>query len=595
MDGKPLKPNKNHAAGANERQDAYLYGHPGGRKKRFRSPAEFFPHLLWLATDATGDSGNCSCKFCSPDELESDEKPPPKFLGKESKQDSKDLEVRTKSTGKPIPYDQKLQRRPSQQTPQPHNVYPSPLPPFRSQEHKLDAQYNKFFYRLGEVVWFSRGAAWGLGVITTRDTPQNYSLHHQYSIQPLSHPFGHPSTITCLQDHLRPWLAWSPPPCTCSDLNPNPINHNRVYTYDTVDWQGVLNGRFGQGDAEVDGSIMAAKAVETTFTLFDPINIKVPSVSGITTQYNGIYLGGEKIWVGEPLRLRSTTVATDIAILHFIIERPNSSDPAHPAVILIGDTSTYRIAQLEPDAVLKDDSHLPLRIREDLRFRNSITMQHVNPARNFTSFWRLQIKAARLELSDIRGRWYESSLLLPLLDEAGYTSARSQGEIGDAGLWMNGQGDCNRPVAGTEDAGKVTRLFRPADTKMMRREDAFGRSVPASFQIGKGLDQVPKEVASGSRDVELDDQKYLPHPSAPETQDSIHDHPTQHQQQQHSYPTGASGLPYVLAPPVQEGGLDQYMKFDDEEGDPGNTALPGFGQNYSSQELDHAFFDNDAM
>lgn len=56
-----------HAAGVFERQDAYLYGHPQGRKKRYRSPADFFHHLLWLAVDKEGDPVNCSCKICSPD------------------------------------------------------------------------------------------------------------------------------------------------------------------------------------------------------------------------------------------------------------------------------------------------------------------------------------------------------------------------------------------------------------------------------------------------------------------------------------------------------------------------------------------------
>jgi hypothetical protein len=56
-----------HAGGTFERQDAYLYGHPQGRKKRFRSPADFFPHLLWLAVDQEADNMNCSCKICSPD------------------------------------------------------------------------------------------------------------------------------------------------------------------------------------------------------------------------------------------------------------------------------------------------------------------------------------------------------------------------------------------------------------------------------------------------------------------------------------------------------------------------------------------------
>jgi hypothetical protein len=61
-----------HAAGVYERQDAYLYGHPQGRKKRYRSPADFFPHILWLSVDKEDDARNCSCKICSP---EGDEDP----------------------------------------------------------------------------------------------------------------------------------------------------------------------------------------------------------------------------------------------------------------------------------------------------------------------------------------------------------------------------------------------------------------------------------------------------------------------------------------------------------------------------------------
>ncbi|KAK7449201.1 hypothetical protein VKT23_013347 [Stygiomarasmius scandens] len=40
--------------------DKYLYGSPYGR---FRSPAEFIPHALWLWTDATLDHSNCLCQY----------------------------------------------------------------------------------------------------------------------------------------------------------------------------------------------------------------------------------------------------------------------------------------------------------------------------------------------------------------------------------------------------------------------------------------------------------------------------------------------------------------------------------------------------
>lgn len=61
----------NHAGKGLDRQDAYLYGHPQGRKKRYRSPADFFLHLLWLGVDKEADPMNCSCEKCCP-EKESD-------------------------------------------------------------------------------------------------------------------------------------------------------------------------------------------------------------------------------------------------------------------------------------------------------------------------------------------------------------------------------------------------------------------------------------------------------------------------------------------------------------------------------------------
>ena len=84
-----------HAAGVFERQDAYLYGHPQGRKKRFRSPADFFPHVLWLATDKDGDPRNCSCKICSPD---GDEEPAEVTIKGEGA-----LKKETKPTFQPAP------------------------------------------------------------------------------------------------------------------------------------------------------------------------------------------------------------------------------------------------------------------------------------------------------------------------------------------------------------------------------------------------------------------------------------------------------------------------------------------------------------
>ncbi|KAG4305408.1 hypothetical protein PORY_000964 [Pneumocystis oryctolagi] len=48
-----------------ERRDTFLFGHPKGI--RFRSPAEFSPHLLWIAQSKTHARGECPCKYCGGD------------------------------------------------------------------------------------------------------------------------------------------------------------------------------------------------------------------------------------------------------------------------------------------------------------------------------------------------------------------------------------------------------------------------------------------------------------------------------------------------------------------------------------------------
>ncbi|KAF1814120.1 hypothetical protein P152DRAFT_374770, partial [Eremomyces bilateralis CBS 781.70] len=61
-------PSKSHAGGGHDRQDAYLYGHPLGTTKRFRSPKDFYHHLLWLSEDEEGNPDNCYCRACAPPE-----------------------------------------------------------------------------------------------------------------------------------------------------------------------------------------------------------------------------------------------------------------------------------------------------------------------------------------------------------------------------------------------------------------------------------------------------------------------------------------------------------------------------------------------
>lgn len=498
--GELLKPIKNHAKGPNDRQDAYLYGHPQGRKKRYRSPGDYFPHLLWLATDESGEPDNCSCKICAPDDLQIFDTPGRVKTELEKKDEvvikKESSPVRTSTFNSnpvvlvpkrqtPLESVQKPATRPALSpalTPTPRMaapslVSPSPIIPAKCYEQDQDAQCNKYLFRPGELVWFNRGNAWGLSVIVKRELTrdQRHQDRPRYLVQPLSHPFEHPSQkIIAQEDLLRPWLAWSAPSPTHQSLGAVGL------TYNSIDWKAVLEERYGPGDTEVDGSIFAAKAIDDSFTLIEPLsNNTATTVTTGERFYNGIYLGGEKLWVGEPVRLR-TGNGQDIMIVHHIVERlkPGSTNAALAMIHFIGDVYRFTTMNHTPGYEAPDTRHLPLRFKQDLEYRNRATI----PIKRTVSYWKIVQAKARLGIAEVKGRWYESSVLLPILRGAqDFTQDLRRGEISDVGQWMNGRGDS----AGAGGPKPGTRHFD--------RLEAFGKAVPQGTRISRGLDGLPED------------------------------------------------------------------------------------------------------
>ncbi|KAF4549115.1 putative transcription-silencing protein [Elsinoe fawcettii] len=480
-ESKGIKTVKNHAGGGNERQDAYLYGHPLGRKKRFRSPADFYPHLLWLATDQAGDPDNCSCKICCPEEIDEKSLPAKKETKQEVKQETK-ATVKQETLQKTP-----MQRQPSQDSKPLAQGVQASLPKrsarpdltTRNADQQIDMTYGVSIFRQGELVWFNRGSRWGLGVITRRgfQAQSNPPRAPVFTIQPLSHPYQHPSSVQIsLETHLRPWLAWSVPNFTHSALNSMPV------TFETADWQGIYNKKYGEGDMEVDGSILAAKAIDISYTPFDPITT-APSPSGPTTTYNGIYLGAERLWVGDPVRLRTPTNSLDIMILHSISELTSTS-AFNTAVLsrsltLTGDV--YSLRQSSSPAPIPPD--LPQRVIEDLTRRNAATQR----VKGLSTTYTLTRPHATIPAHEIKGRWYEASLLSPVMNgQAAWEGELARGEAGEMGPKMNGRLDCVRAAdRGAEQVQEVRRG---------ERVEALGGAVPGGLRIE---DAVGKAMGGG--------------------------------------------------------------------------------------------------
>ena len=569
-DGKTEVKSKTHAAGGNDRQDAYLYGHPAGRKKRYRSPADFFPHLLWLCTDESGDPDNCSCKICSPDDLDelipgAKAKGTPLAASKgEPGTNTASMQRQTSGQGMT-----KVKQEPSVPTPvqQPQQLIPTLLPHATDADQAIDQQYNSFLYRPGEIIWFKRGAAWGLGAVLRRWRKAQNQDH--YTVQPLSHPFGAPPPfVKTSHADLRPWLAWSVPKYTTEALN----NMRDSLLYESMDWAGMAQKKYGSGDLEVDGSILAAKTVDCSYTLISSIRSLEIRPGETQTLYNGMFLGAEKVWIGDPLRLAP---GTDVLVVQSITEHRIAAKK-DVSTYLIGDV--YQIQQvrhpnpaLPTPAAAASNPQLPRRLTEDLAYRNNLSV----PTKGIASYWKLARAGVRIELNEIKGRWYEASLILPILLQPGaFADAASKGEIGEATLYMNSRGDC----INANRTHNMPTLPRQNNVRATRRE-AFGQSVSPATEFRDGIDPpLPDNVDPALEGMGVS-QTSMDIDSRFDTADTHHDTDEPHVSQPEPIDDRLNG----------NGDLDDLMNLDamDEQGQPD---IPGFGQNYSHDSTQQGYY-----
>ena len=605
----PPKQVKADGKDGNKSEDYYLYGYPLGHKKRFKSAVDFFPHLLWLAQGTSNQRTDCECKQCSPEwvqnvtilpgkgssvpktesaalqrdsptVLKDSMTPKPQVVIKQRSmsQDSNKMSKPVPKTQPPtskaptltakgpapapapaakaLPPGPKMSPAPSKigqqpnvsvartAAPVPNLVAPTSLPSAKSLEQDQDAQYGKYLYRPGELTWFNRGSAWGLSVIIKRDLfkDQRGQDRPRYLVQPLSHPFSHPATkIISSEDDLRPWLAWSAPNPTHQALATANLD------YKGINWRDVVDGRYGDGDVEVDGSIYAAKMIDDSFTLIDPLSNNTTTTG--ERSYNGIFFGGEKIWVGEPVRLR-VPHGHDVMIIHQIIEKlkQNSTSINSASVFIAGDVYRYTTIPYIVGQEPAENPSLPQRLRQDLKYRNRVSIA----SKRTISFWKLYQASARLGITDIKGRWYESSTLLPILHgPVTFQQDVQRGDVHDVGNFINGRGDANGAPG------------KPG-TRYTDRLEAFGKAVPAGTKISRGLDGPAEENVFPP----------APPPANPLGMQAMAAQPGTEMAVQ-SGAAGQGGQQQVQG--VSDGDIEQYMDLDRLE--------EGFTQNYISGQF----------
>ncbi|KAF8445339.1 transcription-silencing protein Clr2-domain-containing protein [Kalaharituber pfeilii] len=531
----------------------WLYGHPEGPKKRYSSPQEFLPHLMWLAVDKNHKRANCGCAICKgTGELERRPPTPPfqpipqpqpqpqltavvtapptmasspatapavtatsapvtaaatptatagrtttrrKAAAKSAAASTSPAPATTmKTKGKagsakatpqpsatPTPVLQQQQLQPQQlhqPIRQPQIIVPTPTP-FPAHfllssasyyERSLDLQFSQDIYRRGECVWFQASpddkSNWSLGAVLGKENPplQGYTI--QILSSPLSRPPPHRQVT---HDRIRPWLAWTAPAPQQPDLRIPGVR------FQSIDWEQY---RYSP-NVEVDASIVVAKEAEATYCPLDPL----PVASNTERYYAGLWFGAEKIWVGDGVRLRPrfspppppppqqqpgqvVILRDEVLVISYIFEKLNAPTPPNPPstnILLTGDIYLLQPARIpNPKAPLPQPApHLPDRMRKDANNRNMVSIHA-----GLYSTWQLVVPNVTVPMEVLKGRWYESSILMKDLvggGEESYLAALRMGGVTDLGSLLNQMG-------GQEGFGAAGGR---ALERVNRREEAF--------------------------------------------------------------------------------------------------------------------------
>lgn len=162
-----------------------------------------------------------------------------------------------------------------------------------------------------------------------------------------------------------------------------------------------------------------------------------------------------------------------ILIVVDIVERIQQG---RSTITFFGDLYTF-IGNIPSNTAVPSTDHLPPRMVLDLRYRNQVSGK---TGRQGT--WKLLRPMHGVPIEHVKGRWYESSVLLPIvLGDKDYDNTIRSGNLDDASHWLNARNDSNKATDG-KAATPALGIRQP------ERRDALGRSVPTSTHISDSLD-----------------------------------------------------------------------------------------------------------
>ncbi|KAI1450413.1 hypothetical protein F5Y02DRAFT_114605 [Annulohypoxylon stygium] len=504
------------------RNDTFLYGYPDyddeKEKKKtktkkqaalkcFRSPADFFDHLLWLITDATNDDKNCACRFCKPPSVSQEETqeatassqpksgPVPAHVTSKSRSASPAARTSAKKTSAatltpkavpspPVPQAQ-LSVQPAVKTPVQPAVQPAAQPtaqltaqpstqPQPTAQPVVQSQTqiksDEFvLFREGEVVWFRKlSSTFRLGIVvqSTHGDPTSTPISR---IKPLAHYQADIEIEERSDADLRPFLTYSVP-----KVQPQ-LEEYAHQPMEQLQWQ-ALEPLLPYAETQrgeylcLEASKIAASRVDHSYSLFNPL--QNPNLSPSHLSFGGVFFGCEKISVFEAVRVNiepdehpewDNADLTFVMVLKgIVLERSEQGE----RLLFGGDI--WVLQQSKDEQAPKQDQ-VPPAMRREKAFRDEVLKNY-----GYHYDWLLiRTNIVKTEKS-IKGRFYESQKLGPMLYQG--QAGQTWDDYTREGIIPPIQKSLNRRL----DSWGATIGRLPT------RQDAFAGALPPGFTLSLG-------------------------------------------------------------------------------------------------------------
>ena len=275
-------------------------------------------------------------------------------------------------------------------------------------------------FREGELVWYQKEVAWRLGIIRLIQHSSDGS-RGRVEIAPLGHTslrqqdVSNPAT-------MRPFLTFSVPTSSGDDFEGK--------TYHQID-PPALAAKFARSGVSaehigLEASKLAAKMINASFSVFNKGHV----MSVGQTTWGGVFLGAERIVLGDVLRVRITKDARN-AIANFDYMLVKNIITTGDQLNLLGSVFRLKKAALgEPLPSAQDPDGIFF--KEEIQQRN-----HTTAPRGVVWYWDIMEEEAHLMESDVYSRAYQTDRLMAYIDPATYQQFKSKGEVVDCARYLN--------------------------------------------------------------------------------------------------------------------------------------------------------------